>query len=162
MSTIYQIQFINPKWGGRDFEIEDNLRVFKNYNDACIALDDIGNDIVRTLTDEGEHHECHEERDENTDLLSSIEFFTTSEAISLNYIVGNVVPIKVEVCSPPTQDEEEPKEKPYRVELWYNYYRDMRIMATNADDALDKAREMPLTPSNDNIQEVDCFVEEIK
>jgi hypothetical protein len=56
----------------------------------------------------------------------------------------------------------DPEKKAYSVELTYNYHRKLRVMASNEDEALDNARETPITISNTNLQEVDCYVEEIK
>lgn len=55
-----------------------------------------------------------------------------------------------------------PELKAYRVELTYNLHRDIRVIAENMDAALDKAREIPITPDEQNIQEVDCYVEEVE
>ena len=57
--------------------------------------------------------------------------------------------------------EKAPELKTYRVELTYNLHRDVKVIAENEDDALDRAREIPITPDERNIQEVDCYVEEV-
>lgn len=55
-----------------------------------------------------------------------------------------------------------PELKAYRVELTYNLHRDIRVIAENMDAALDMAREIPITPDEQNIQEVDSYVEEVE
>lgn len=56
----------------------------------------------------------------------------------------------------------EPNQKAYSVELTYNYHRKLRVMASNEDEALDNAREVPCSITIGGMQEVDCYVEEIK
>lgn len=56
----------------------------------------------------------------------------------------------------------EPEKKAYTVELTYNYHRKLRVIAPNEDEALDNAREVPSTITIGDMQEVDCYVEEIK
>lgn len=56
----------------------------------------------------------------------------------------------------------EPNQKAYTVELTYNYHRKLMVMASNEDEALDNAREVPSSITMGDMQEVDCYVEEIK
>ena len=162
---VYQIQFINPKWGGEEYEVEGNFRTFRSYDDACNALDKIGTAISSELKEyNGSAVECNETRDMaklGDGLLTGIRFITTAYP-TLNYIEGNVVPIEV-VDELPKPVEEEPTEKTYHVELWYNLYREFFITAKSEEEALDEAREMPIgATALDNIQEVDCCVEAAK
>ena len=161
--TVYQIQFIEPKWNGREYEVVDNFRTFTKYEDACRILDSMGTAIYKHLKETfGGNIECHEDRDEPKNgigdgLLRCISFFTATP--TLDNIVGFVVEIEVET-ELPKPVEEQPVKKTYRVELWYNLYREFFITADNEDEALDEAREMPIGPSAiSRIQEVDCHVE---
>ncbi len=56
--------------------------------------------------------------------------------------------------------KDDPEEKAYSVELTYNYHRKMRVIASDEGEALDKARETPITIDTAKLQEVDCYVEE--
>ena len=56
--------------------------------------------------------------------------------------------------------ESDTEKKAYNVELTYNYHRKLRVMASNEDEALDNAREIPITIDTDKLQEVDCYIEE--
>ena len=165
--NVYQIQFIEPKWGGKEYEVVDNFRTFKKYEDACRILDSMGTAIFQHLTDTfGGNIECREDRDKPQNgigdgLLRCISFFTKTP--TLDNIVGFVVEIEVE-DEFPKPVEEVPTEKTYRVELWYNYHREVKITAMSEDEALDAAREMPITHTSliNSIQEVDSYVEEVK
>ena len=153
--AVYQIQFVGDcRWGGKPYVYYNNHRTFDNYVDACHCLDDIGTEVLGILQSKTTGTvECHEVRDEKTDLLSSIEFSTKNA--TLDFVRADVVPVRVET--------EYNRKKAYRVELWYNIYRIVNVEATNEDAALDMAREMPLSKVNlTNAREVDCYVEEIK
>ena len=155
--VVYQIQFVGDcRWGGKPYVYYNNNRTFGNYVDACRCLDDIGTEVFGILKEKTPGNievECHEVRDEQTDSLSSIEFFTA--CASLDYVRADVVPICLET--------EYKRKKTYKVELWYNIYRVVKVEATDEDTALDMARETPLSQVNiTNAQEVDCCVEEVK
>lgn len=153
--AVYQIQFVGDcRWGGKPYVYYNNHRTFDNYVDACHCLDDIGTEVLGILRDKTtDNVDCSEVRDEKTDLLSSIEFSTKNA--HLDFVRADVVPVCVET--------EYKHKKTYKVELWYNIYRVVKVEATDEDTALDMARETPLSQVNiTNAQEVDCCVEEIK
>lgn len=146
MKQVFQIQFINPKWNGADYDIKDNFRTFKRYEDACNALDKISDEILSDLLRRTTSNvECHEERDENTELLSSIEFFTNS--VTIDSITGDVVTLYIEEEIPQPQ-QNEPVEKTYCVEFWYTLYRAIKVIAKDEDEAYERAVSIPISPDS--------------
>lgn len=152
----YQVRFLNAVWNGKEYDVFGNFRTFDTYPDACHCLDNIGDHVFADLKSKTTGNvECAEIRDEKTDLLSSIEFFTTNAERPINNVCGEVVALNIE--------DEYKYSKPYKVELLYQIRRVVEVMADSPDDALDKAMEMPLTRANlDQATLEDSYVEVIK